>query len=91
MTNQELQAKIREYREYKLLADEATATADGIADEIKAHMNAEGTDELKVDIFVVRYKPVTSSRFDSGAFKKTHGELFSQYSKETTSRRFTVA
>ena len=37
------------------------------------------------------YKLIKSIRFDSTAFKKDHEELYNQYRKETTTRRFTVA
>jgi len=91
MTQQELLAKIREYKEYKQLLDETQQTIDGIADELKAHMNAQGIDEMTVDVFKVRYQEVKSNRFDTTAFKTTHGELYNQYTKESTTRRFTVA
>ena len=35
-------------------------------------------------------KTVTSSRFDSSGFKKSHPALFTQYSTETSYKRFTV-
>jgi len=90
MTQQELLARIREYKEYKQLLDETQQTIDGIADEIKAHMNAQGIDEMTVDVFKVRYQEVKSNRFDTTAFKTTHSDLYNQYAKESTTRRFTV-
>ena len=47
--------------------------------------------EMTVDCFQLRYKPVVSHRFDSAGFKKTHADLYSQYTKETEYRRFSVA
>jgi predicted phage-related endonuclease len=58
---------------------------------IKAEMNARGVDEIVVDVFKIRWKVVKSSRFDTAAFKATHAELYKQYTKETETRRFTVA
>lgn len=91
MNTNELTSKIRELKELQALIDEATAEAEAIKDELKAHMTSEGKDELTVDIFKIRYNTVTSSRFDSTAFKKTHGDLYEQYSKPTQTRRFSVA
>lgn len=54
-------------------------------------MNAQGVEEMTVDVFKLRYKTVTSSRFDTSAFRATHGELYAQYTKPTVSRRFTIA
>jgi predicted phage-related endonuclease len=91
MSNQELQAKIREYKEYKALADETQATIDSIADELKAHMNANDLDEMRVDIFKVSYKAVTSNRVDTTTLKKELPEIAERYTKTTTSKRFSVA
>ncbi len=91
MTTNELTTKIRELKELQALIDEATAEADAIKDELKAHMTSEGKEEMTVDVYKVRYTVVKSSRFDSTAFKKTHGDLYEQYSKQTETRRFSVA
>jgi len=91
MTQNELTAKIRELKELQQLIDEATAEADAIRDAIKAEMTAAGVDELIVDVFKVRWQKVTSNRFDTTAFKKTHADLYAQYTKPQETRRFTVA
>lgn len=91
MTTNELTTKIRELKELQALIDEATAEADAIKDELKAHMTSEGKDELTVDVYKVRYTVVKGTRFDSAAFKKTHADLYAQYSKRTETKRFSVA
>jgi len=91
MSQNEITAKIMQIKELAQLIEEATAEADALKDEIKAHMSAQNVDELTAGVFTVRYKPVTSSRFDSAAFRKTHADLYDQYSRTTESRRFTIA
>ena len=91
MSQNELTAKIRELKELQQLIDEATTEADAIRDAIKAEMTAAGVDELVVDVFKVRWQKVTSNRFDTTAFKKTHADLYAQYTKPQETRRFTVA
>lgn len=91
MSTNEISAKIVELKELQLLIEEATAQADSIKDELKAHMTAQGTDELTVGVFKLRYKAVTSSRFDSTAFKAKYSDLYEAYTKPTTSMRFSVA
>lgn len=54
-------------------------------------MDRRETEEIKTELFTVRYKAVKSSRFDSKRFKADDPEMYSQYMKETVSRRFTVA
>lgn len=91
MTNNELLTKVRELKELQQMADELTAEIESLKDELKAEMTAEGKDEMTVDVFVLRYKSVSTSRFDSKAFKATHAELYNQYSKTSTSKRFTIS
>lgn len=90
MSQNELAAKIREIKSLQQLIDEANAEMETLKDEIKAHMTAEGTEEITVDLFKVRYQKVSSVRFDTTAFKKIHSDLYTQYSKPTTSSRFTI-
>lgn len=90
MSVNELSAKIRELKELQQLVEEAEAEMETIRDELKAHMTAQNTEEITVDVFKVRYTTVKSSRFDAAAFKKTHADLYQQYSKPTTSKRFTI-
>ena len=87
----ELNGKVKELRELRRMADELAAEIEAIQDTIKAEMTARDTDTLTGDDWKVTWKIVKSSRFDSKAFKATHGELYGQYCKETETRRFTVA
>lgn len=91
MSTHELTTKVRKLKELKTFAEEVAAEITAIEDEIKAEMTAQGVEEMTVDVFKLRYKAVTSNRFDSAAFKVTHAELYSQYTKPTTYRRFSVA
>ncbi|OQB15788.1 MAG: hypothetical protein BWY15_00501 [Firmicutes bacterium ADurb.Bin193] len=91
MSVNELTSKVRELKELKTMAEELAAEITAIEDIIKAEMTARGTEEMMVDIFKVRYSTVKSSRFDTTAFKKTHQDLYNQYTKETVTRRFSVA
>lgn len=83
--------KVRELKELQQMADELTAEIESLKDELKAEMTEQNTDELKVDVFTLRYKAVSTSRFDSKAFKATHAELYNQYTKTTASKRFTIS
>lgn len=65
--------------------------ADKLKEEIKMEMEARGAEELKAGNFLVRWKGVLGSRFDSKAFQKEHEALYSQYLKQTEGKRFTAA
>jgi predicted phage-related endonuclease len=91
MSATDLTNKVRELKELKVMSSELEAEITAIEDEIKAIMTARNTVEMTVDVFKVRWIPVTSNRFDTTAFKATHAELYKQYTKATTSRRFSIA
>ena len=91
MSTNELTKKIRTLKELQALMEEAQAEAEAIKDELKAIMIETGADEMNVDVFKIRYAIVKGSRFDAAAFRKTHADLYAQYTKPTETRRFTVA
>ena len=77
-----------EYRENKRLIEELQAMNDSIKSDILAIM---GNDEMHVEgAAKATNKTVVSSHFDSSGFKKEHPDLFSEYSRETSYKRFCV-
>lgn len=91
MSKTEMMSKVRELKELKVMAEELAAEITAIEDSIKADMTAQGIEEMTVDVYKVRYKTVKSSRFDTTAFKKAMPDLAAQFTRETESRRFSVA
>ena len=91
MSTNELTKKIRALKELQALIEQAQAEAEAIKDDLKAYMIDNDTDEMNVDVFKIRYAVVKGSRFDTAAFKKTHADLYAQYTRQTETRRFTVA
>ena len=53
-------------------------------------MVEQGTEALQGDGWKATWKNVVSSRLDSKKFKADHADLYSQYSKQTTTTRFCV-
>ena len=91
MSNTEIQSKVHELRELRRMADELAAEIEAAQDAIKAHMTAIAADTLTGADYKITWKSVTSSRFDSAAFKKAMPDLAERFTKSTTSRRFVVA
>lgn len=91
MSNTEIQSKVNELRELRRMADELATEIEAAQDAIKAHMTAIDADTLTGIDYKITWKTVTSSRFDSTAFKKAMPELAERFTKSTTSRRFVVA
>ena len=91
MSVNELTSKVKELRELRRMAEELAAENEAMQDAIKAEMTARNVDELAGTDWKISWKSVSSSRFDSKAFKATHAELYQQYTREATTRRFVVA
>ena len=91
MSINELESKIQNLQELEALAAEVNAEIESIKDGIKAEMLERNTEELPAGRFIVRYTSVLSSRFDSTAFKKVMPEVYKSFTKQTTSRRFSIS
>ena len=91
MSVNEMVSKIRGLKELEALIAEAQAEAEAIKDEIKAQMNEQNTEEMSVDVYKIRYTTVSSERFDTTAFKKALPDLAKQFTKTSTTRRFSIA
>ncbi len=64
-----MNAKVKELRELKRMADELAGEIEQIQDEIKAHMTESNTDTLTGVGWRITWKAVTSKRLDSKALK----------------------
>ncbi len=91
MSTHELTAQIEALRSLEELIEEAKAEAETLRDAIKQEMLKRNTEELEVGQYVIHYTTVLSNRFDTTAFKKLHGELYKAYTKQSTSKRFTIS
>ena len=92
MTNMEITAKIDELKELEAIIEEAKAEAEALRDDIKAEMLRQEAEELAAGQYIIRFTPVLSSRFDTKRFKENFGEeVYKAYTKQVTSRRFSIA
>lgn len=91
MTNKaELERTIREIREMEAMQKELEAEIEAMKDTLKAALNAAHTEEMIIGTSIVRFTTVVTNRFDSTAFKRTHSDLYNQFTRQTTSRRFSI-
>lgn len=91
MSKIELLAKIELLNKYEAMVEEMKAQADTIRNEIKAEMEARELEEMIAGQYIIRYTAVLSNRFDTTAFKKVMPEIYKAYSKQVSSRRFTIS
>ena len=91
MSTNEITSKIESLRELEDLIEEAKSEAEALRDEIKAEMLNRNTEELEAGQYIVRWTSVLSQRFDITAFKKVMPEIYKAYTKQVSSKRFTIS
>ena len=80
-----------ELAQYNRLADEISATVEGLKDQIKKYMEENQLETLAGSEHKATYKTVTSSRIDTAALKRNAPDIAAQYTKTTETKRFTFA
>lgn len=91
MSRNELIAKIEALNEWEALMEEAKAEADALRDSLKAELTERGVEELEAGQYIIRYTSVLSNRFDTTSFKKIYGDLYKAFTKQSASKRFSIA
>ena len=91
MSKIELLAKIELLNKYEAMIEEMKGEADSIRNSIKAEMEAREVEELIAGQYIIRWTSVLSQRFDTTGFKKSHADLYKEFTKQVSSRRFSIA
>lgn len=91
MSTIEITSKIEALKDLESLIEEAKAEAEALRDEIKTEMLNRNTEELEAGQYIVRWTSVLTQRFDTTAFKKVMPDVYKAYTKQVSSRRFSIA
>lgn len=91
MSKNELISMIETMNNYDDLAAKAKEKANAIREAIKEEMSRQETEELIAGSYIVRYTSVISNRFDSTTFKRLYADLYKDFTKPVSSRRFTIS
>ena len=91
MSKNEIEARINALNEWEAIIADAQAEAEAIRDEIKAEMLDRDTEELVAGAYIVRWTSVLSNRFDTTGFKKVYGDLYKAFTKQVSSKRFSIS
>jgi len=91
MSKNEMVAMIETMNNYDELAAKAKAKADAIREALKEEMVARGVEEMEAGAYIVRFTSVISNRFDSTTFKRLYADLYRDFTKPVSSRRFSVS
>ena len=91
MSKNEMISLIETMNNYDDLATKAKAKADAIRDTLKGEMLRLGAEELTAGAYILRYTRIISNRFDSTTFKRLYADLYKDFTKPISSRRFSVS
>lgn len=91
MSTIDLESKIAKMQEWEALAEEAKAEAEALRDEIKAELTNRNAEEVTTGKYIVRWTSVLSQRFDSTAFKRAMPDVYKAFTKQVSSRRFSIS
>ena len=91
MSQNEMMNLIETMNNYDELASKVKAKADAIRSTIKEEMERQAVEELICGPYIVRYSTVLSNRFDATTFKRLYADLYKDFTKQVSSRRFTVS
>ena len=91
MTKNEMLTMIEIMNNYDELAAKAKEKADTIRNALKEEMVRLETEELTVGTYIIRYTNIVSNRFDSTTFKRLYADLYKDFTKPVSSRRFSVS
>ena len=91
MSKNEIEARINALNEWEAIIADAQAEAEAIRDSIKQEMLDRDTEELVAGAYIVRWTSVLSNRFDTRGFKKVDGDLYKAFTKQVSSKRFSIS
>jgi len=91
MSINEIAAQIESLKALEDLIEEAKAEAENLRDTIKQEMLLRDCEELTAGQYIVRWTSVLSQRFDTTAFKKVMPEVYKTFTKQVSSRRFSIS
>lgn len=91
MSTNDMDAKVKELRELRRMAEELDTEIKTLQDSIKQELTARCTDELSGTDWRITWKAVTSERLDSKALKMELLDVAARYMKQSTTRRFVLA
>lgn len=91
MTEKQIENRVKKLQAIEAQQKALEEQAEAIKTELRADLESKGVDELKTRNFLIRWKEIVSNRLDGKALKAALPDVYSQFTKQTSCRRFTVA
>ena len=91
MSQNEMMNLIETMNNYDELASKVKTKADAIRSTIKEEMERQAVEEMICGPYIIRWTSILSNRFDATTFKRLYADLYKDFTKQVSSRRFTVS
>lgn len=91
LSKKEMKERVARRLELDAMMKAFEAEMKEIDDSLKKEMERRNVEELVVGFNMVRWTPYVRNQFDSSAFKKAHPEMYAEWQKQVSGRRFSVA
>ena len=91
MTERQIENRVKKLKALEKQRKDLEAQEKALKEEIKRDMESKGLEELKTKNFIIRWKEIISNTLDSKALKATFPDICEQFTKQSASKRFTIA
>ncbi len=91
MTDKMIDNRVKKIQGIEAQIKELEAQAESIRAELKADMEGKNLDEYNTGSFILRWKEIVTARLDTKALKAALPDVVSSFTRESRSRRFTIA
>ena len=88
--NRALENRINKIKALEAQKKDLEAQINMLKDELRADMTERGVEEYSTGNYIIRFKEIVSSTFDSARFKKDQFDMYTAYQKITASTRLTI-
>ena len=91
MTERQIENRVKKLKAIEKQRKDLEAQEKALKEEIKRDMESKGLEELKTKNFIIRWKEIISNTLDSKALKATFPDICEQFTKQSASKRYTIA
>lgn len=91
MTERQIENRVKKLREIESQRKALEEKEKALKEEIKRDMESKGLEEIRTKNFIIRWKEIISNTLDSKALRVTFPDICEQFTKQSASKRFTIA
>jgi predicted phage-related endonuclease len=91
MTERQIENRVRKLKELESQRKVLEEQEKALKAEIKKDMESKGLEEMKTKNFAIRWKEIISNSLDSKALRASFPDICEQFTKQSASKRFTIA